>query len=229
MDRERAIALKAQARAKVKELAAAVKRAKLAKREQVKSARAQCKAHRCMLVRRAIARRKRLLEELRETTRQEREAAKGRCVAGKARAKESALSIVQQASHALQHERVYQADLKRIESNNRAKKRGILRASKTERRSESDGEVLGNIPPELAPLWEKVKRRIKDGPRRSRTEAFLQYAQENPHEAIEAQEGGIDDTIRELERRQNEATRIVRMPLRRVPRHSPELSAAVPF
>ena len=58
--------------------------------------------------------------------------------------------------------------------------------------------MRGNIPEELVPLWEKVKGRMKDGPRKSRTEAFLQYAQEHPHEILASAEHETDVRLAEL-------------------------------
>ncbi len=113
----------------------------------------------------------------------------------------SALSDVAKASHALHHERSYQRDLARIEANNREARLNIVRASKAEKKSESAGEVIANIPPELAPLWGRVGARIKGTLRKSRTEAFLEYAHQHPHEVVEAQEDRIDATIRDLESR----------------------------
>lgn len=52
-----------------------------------------------------------------------------------------------------------------------------------ERLSESDDEVRNNIDPELMPVWEAVKRRIKPGERSSRTEAFLQWVHDHAGEA----------------------------------------------
>jgi hypothetical protein len=61
-----------------------------------------------------------------------------------------------------------------------------------ERREEQDHEVLVNIPEPLIPLWESVRRQIKGSARRSRTEAFLQYAEEHPDEVIAAQERDVE-------------------------------------
>lgn len=87
--------------------------------------------------------------------------------------------------------------------------RGILRANKksaratkAERRSESDDEVMQNIPPELVPLWGRVGPKIKGSARRSRTEAFLEYAESHPSEIIGAEEDATDALIAELEARQ---------------------------
>lgn len=61
---------------------------------------------------------------------------------------------------------------------------------KTRRRAieaiqESDSAVETEIlamTPELLPVWQQVKRGIKGGPRKSRAEAFFQYAEENAGE-----------------------------------------------
>lgn len=54
------------------------------------------------------------------------------------------------------------------------------RSSAKERREESADEVAHNLPPELVPVWRSVQHSIHGGPRRSRTEAFLEWAEENP-------------------------------------------------
>jgi hypothetical protein len=201
LDRERAKHLKEQDRAKVRELRAAVKHKRAEKVERIRNARAQCRHHRILLVKRAKERHRRLLEELRATTKLERRAAKERCTTGKRSTRESALSDLEKAAHALAHERAYQRELRRIEANNRASHCSIVRASRGEREEESAGEVEGNIPPEYVPLWRRVSKKIKGSSRRSRTEAFLAYAEEHPREIVEAQEDNVDATIRELESR----------------------------
>jgi hypothetical protein len=67
------------------------------------------------------------------------------------------------------------------------------------RRDESDDEVRGNIPPELAYLFERVKRSIHGSARKTRTEAFLDYAHEHPDEELAALEDRTDALIREHE------------------------------
>lgn len=100
----------------------------------------------------------------------------------------------------LDEERKLQAFVHRHESRARAKTQ--YRSTSTERRQESDDEVRRNIPSELHPLWKQVKGSIKGGPRKSRTEAFLQYAEEHPREVLDVD--GIEDAtermIREHER-----------------------------
>lgn len=51
-------------------------------------------------------------------------------------------------------------------------------------KSESDDEVKGNIPPELLPTWERMKRAIKGSPHKSRTETFLEWVEAHPSEIV---------------------------------------------
>lgn len=224
LDRERARHLKEQDRAKVRELRADVKRKRAEKAQRIRDARAQCRRHRILVVKRAKERRKRLLEELRTTTKLERKAARERCSTSKQTTRASALSDLEKATHALQHERAYQRELKRIEANNKATHCSIVRASRSEREQESAGEVEANIPAEYVPLWRRVAKRIKGSGRRSRTEAFLAYAEEHPREVVEAQEDNVDAVIRELEakmrhhvKRARSSTRYTRAELDAVP------------
>lgn len=58
------------------------------------------------------------------------------------------------------------------------------RTSRTERRQESDDEVRGNLEPDLVSVFDSVKRSIHGSPKKSRTEAFLEWAEENPDEVL---------------------------------------------
>ena len=51
---------------------------------------------------------------------------------------------------------------------------------------ETDEDVRGNIPPDLIPLFNRVRGTIAARWDRSRTEAFLQFAHENPGAELEA-------------------------------------------
>lgn len=57
-----------------------------------------------------------------------------------------------------------------------------LRSTRGERRAESDDEVRGNLPAEMIGVFDKVRRHIKGSARKSRTESFLEWAEENPGE-----------------------------------------------
>lgn len=86
----------------------------------------------------------------------------------------------------IEAERRYQADYRRLAASERkARKthRGSARRRGAEARQESDQRVESNLPGDLIPIWRKVKNRIKTrGGRRSRTEAFLEWVEENADE-----------------------------------------------
>lgn len=72
-----------------------------------------------------------------------------------------------------------------------------LRRTSAEARAESDDEVRRNVAPELHPVWRRVKRTIHGSPRRSRTEAFLEWCEANPAEVERIQ---WEDAERDVER-----------------------------
>lgn len=80
----------------------------------------------------------------------------------------------------------------------RAELRKRIRAS--EQRAESDDEVAGNIPAELEPVWRKRAHKFKGSDRRSRTEAFLEWAAQHAADVRlildEELEGSIRDLVR---------------------------------
>jgi hypothetical protein len=118
----------------------------------------------------------------------------------------------------------HQRDLRRIERGVRAKDKTRPGPRRAERRQESDDEVRGNLPPELAPLFEKVKRSIKGSDRRTRTEAFLEYAEAHPDELWQGLEARTDEVIAELERRQampNPKKRAKRARAKKTPKKAP--------
>jgi hypothetical protein len=104
-------------------------------------------------------------------------------------------------------ERKFIEDMRRIEAQSRARARRPGFAKAKVRQSESDDEVRANLPPDLVPLFNRVRRSIKGSPRKSRTEAFLQYVEEHPGEEYEAIEGKTDALVRELERQQRAGRR----------------------
>lgn len=54
------------------------------------------------------------------------------------------------------------------------------KALPSEAKRESDDAVRGNIPADLVVVFDAVRRNIKGSPLKSRTEAFLEYVEENP-------------------------------------------------
>ena len=74
---------------------------------------------------------------------------------------------------------------------------GRVRDAGRERESESDDAVHRDIPPELVGVFNKVRRNIKATDRRTRSEAFLEWAEENPGEIYAMQE---QEAAREIKR-----------------------------
>jgi hypothetical protein len=120
------------------------------------------------------------------------------CQGSKAQIRAQADRQIRESKRLRAEEKAFRAELERIERGNRQRTRP--RSSSSERRSESADEVRQNIPAHLQPLWKRVGKSIKATERKSRTEAFMQYAEENPSEAIQAQESDADRQFRrELE------------------------------
>jgi hypothetical protein len=186
-----------QARAHLVELRAAIRRAKADRKEAMRAAVLNCRALRLAARDRARDERKRAAELLKQAARDDRAAALHRCREGKRLASSREGEGVARAR--LAAEREFRREMRRAERGNRIARLEQRRSTAAERRSESDDEVRGNIPPELVHLFNKVRRSIKGNTRKSRTEAFLQYAEENPGEIYAAHEDGADRLIAELE------------------------------
>lgn len=113
---------------------------------------------------------------------QRRAEARNACEAEKGKLNEKVQGSIARAAAALQAERQHQRTL-RIWANpdplGRKGGRAAAGRARAEARSESDSDVIHNLPPELVPVFEAVKSQIKEGPRRTRTEAFLEWVAEN--------------------------------------------------
>jgi len=204
--------LKKKAQATLAELRARLRAARAAHQEALKGAVSRCRAHRVAVREKLQAERAQALAELRAKGEAERGEARGTCALDKGEASRKMRGALEGAREELTKERTYQEDLKRIERGNRASFRGAKKATAAERRSESDDEVRGNLPAELVGLFDKVKRSIKAGPRETRTEAFLRYAEEHPSEYLESIDDKTEALIRDLERQQRDASRARRNP-----------------
>ena len=203
---------KKKAKETLAELRAQLRAARAAHREALKSAVVRCRAHRATVSEKLKAERAQALAELRARGEGERASARGTCAVDKGEAEKATRGAVAYAREELAKERAFHEDLKRIERGNRASHRWAKRSTAAERRSESDDEVRGNIPPELVGLFDKVRRSIKAGPRETRTEAFLRYAEEHPSEYLESIDDKTEALIRDLERREREAVQARRNP-----------------
>jgi hypothetical protein len=183
-----------------------------------------CRAGRLRARARSLELRLHALEELKRAIALERGAALAACSKARGAAADEKTKRAR-ASAELKAEQQFRRDMRRIEKSARERRRELdLVKRKGERQQHSDDEVRGNIPPELIALFNKVRRIIKPTAHRSRTEAFLEYAEARPSEVLEALEDKTEATIRDLERRERLAAAAVKKPLSRA-----ELSALVPF
>lgn len=160
--------------------------------------RAYCLAERQKARERIADLREKLREEYRRYAYAERLGARGSC----ARERRAPRMEIERLRLALEEERKFQKEMRVIARGAKERRRESRGATLRERRGESDDEVRANIPEDLHPLFERVKRSIKAGPRISRTERFLQYVEEHPRERYEAIDDKTDALVREMERAQ---------------------------
>jgi hypothetical protein len=85
-----------------------------------------------------------------------------------------------------------------------------LRSTTGERRQESDDEVRSNLAPDMVPVFDAVRKHIKGGLRKSRTEAFLQWAEENPGEVYDLMQHDADRYLAQLLAEEARTTRELR-------------------
>lgn len=91
-------------------------------------------------------------------------------------------------------------------------RRPSSRASSVEIRSESDDEVRRNLEADLVPVFDAVRGSIHGTPKKSRTETFLQWAEENPDDVLTIRsELGDRAFARELREHQAHERRIARL------------------
>jgi hypothetical protein len=73
-----------------------------------------------------------------------------------------------------------------------------LRSTATQRREEDDDAVRRNLDPPMVPVFNAVRKHIRATPRMDRTEAFLQWAHENPDEVLGLMQHDADRYLTEL-------------------------------
>ena len=186
-------------REKVRQLRERLKHAKGLARQRGKFTRALCRAER----ERARARAKAQREALRgaaklacaQVTLAQRANSHKACEAAKLHATASTEDSVNRAGKHLLAELAYQRELHAY-----AKRPKARTSTKQERHRESDDEVRGNISHELWPVFDKYRARFKDSPRKSRTEAFTEWASEHPALVNEVLLADVDRAVAELVR-----------------------------
>lgn len=194
--RERERMLRAQEQATLATLRSLIRSAKARRREALAAAVRLCRRAR-LSVREEVQRfRAAERERINLEVANLRLAARTRCAARKEAIRQAGHNARRKAEARVREERALQRQLRRLEAQAQ-RKRAKLSTAK-ERRQEDDEAVRNNLPPELRPVWDKVKRGIKPGLRTTKTEAFLQWAEENPGEVLALQSKNADREVAEL-------------------------------
>lgn len=221
LQKELAEHLREKDRAALGLLRAQIKSARVERRHMVHVARVSCRTALVSLRARQADERKRL------TLEHQAERAEGRevCSTGKVNAKSKGLELEGRAKRTLKEERIFQRQIRN------AGKTKPQRSTARERSQEDDEAVRSNLPAELVPVFDKHRKAFRDTPKRSRTEAFLEWAEENPDEILAVQQAQADKDLRVLLKQQRELNRTVRS-ARRYTQGADELEkllAGVPF
>ena len=166
------------------------------RRDALKRARELCRASRV----RFRERRKEIRAGHREAAKRqiehERADIRGTCEARKLAVRSASTSATQSVRRPQAEERRMQRELGELER----RRRKATRTTARERAQETDQAVEQNLAPELAGVWRQVKARFRVAPgRKSRTEAFLEWAEENPEEVMMMQAASSEEmTARDI-------------------------------
>lgn len=193
--RQLAAEQKKAARAERARLTARIRELEQRRREATKRVRDQCKAARVRLRQRIKDFRARERERINAEVGAMRKEARARCKARLERVKKIATTERERRKRAKAEEVKLQRLLERAE---RHKAREHARSRKAERRQESDDEVRQNIPAELVPIFDRVRRHIRGTPKLSRTEAFMHWAEENPGEVVAMRDAAMEAELNRL-------------------------------
>jgi hypothetical protein len=192
----------------IRELRARIRDIRRRRRATLKEVRVHCRTARCRLRDKIQAVRAKRLQELKTEIATMRAGARARCAARIDRVKTAGATQIQLERVRIREQKELAREVAAAE--------GRLRERHSERersrRAESDDDVRGNLPPELVPVFNHIKRSIHAGPRISRTEAFLQWVEENPDEVLSIQvvdsDAATDRMIRELQELEREHARM---------------------
>lgn len=188
--RERALWVRDRALAELKRLKAAIAEARARRRRALERTRKQCAVARLKVRDQVKAFRSAEFRRINAEAARMRYAARNQCQARKHRVRSSAAVALARRRLELEAERKQQLQIARAD--NRARRQ---RTTYKERVQESDDAVRSNLPRELRAVFDRVRRHIKGSKHRTRTEAFLEWAEEHPEDVLSYQG---DQTDREV-------------------------------
>lgn len=194
------------------------------RRDNLKRVRATCARARRVLALAIKNYRKQELERIRREVAESRAQLRKSCIDRRCQIIDKARSESDAVRRAMAERRKLERDLRSVD---KLERKRLDAAAKRTYRLESDDEVRQNLPPELVPVFDRHKRRFKDSPRKSRTEAFLHWVEEHPDEVLfeqsQAAEAAAAREIAELQK----AERAMAAKLRKAPKsRPPEFTAA---
>jgi hypothetical protein len=177
------------------------------RREIEKARRAQVKGRLLELkeeIRKARDDRREAIRAVQLDCKMKREELRQSCGLRRARARESGGQEVERRRVELDEEKKYEGQIRAADRPRR------LRSTRRERGQESDDEVRSNIPADMVRVFDAVRKHIKGNTRKSRSEAFMEWAEENPGEVYELQQRDADRYLAQLLAEQERAQRELR-------------------
>ena len=150
-----------------------------------------------VLLKAAREARREAIDRIRFQCRKAREKLRNVCGARRERAGREGTEVVNARAREMHEERHFDKLQRSAGKRSTTKPIGRVRNAARERESESDDAVRRDIPPELVSVFNRVRRNIKGSDHRTRSEAFLEWAEENPGEIYAMQE---QEAAREIKR-----------------------------
>jgi hypothetical protein len=191
--RERALWLRQRARAELQRLREALRAARERRRRALTKARVSCRVARERVRDQIRAYRSAEFARINAEVREMRNAARNQCQARKHRIRSAGARALERHAAEFKAETQLQRRLGRADRLGKRKRNTAI-----ERRQESDDAVRSNLPRELVPVFDRVRRHIHGSRYRTRTEAFLEWAEEHPEDVLQYQGDATDSEVRRL-------------------------------
>lgn len=204
--RETRVYLRERDRLQLADLRNAVKLAAARQRAAMRTVVKRCKANRCRVRKQVATYRQQERERINREVANMRAQARRVCELRKRAVRSAGLSVRARKAAELEAERRLQRELSRTAKHAEERKAKFGRSAR-EAKAESDDHVRQNIDEELLPVWERVKGSIRGNTHQSRTEAFLEWVESNPGDALALQQEAADVDVRRLLAEQAQAER----------------------
>jgi hypothetical protein len=205
--------LRALLRRQLKELRLKVRQAFKAERTAVVRVKHHCRESRKRARQRVKELRVQVLTELANQSQAIRQASRDACRTRLEQLRQQRNKRTQKLALEAERKRQRLRETKLKKESDGARKRAQREHAKA-RRQESDQEVENNLSRELVPAWNSVKNSIRATPRRTRTEVFLEWAEENPGEVVFLQSEAASRDFASQLKRQNELDRALKKALK---------------